>query len=81
MALLLLVVAVAACSSSSSSASKDVTVTACTASPGGGKPSASGTVTNYTSKDSAYLIRVTFADASGNGVGEAVATLAKVAAH
>jgi len=67
-----------ACSSSSSSAKKDVTVTACTADPGGGHPTASGKILNHSSKSSLYAIHVKFKDASGNAVGDGVATVAKV---
>jgi hypothetical protein len=69
----------AACSSSGSGAAKDVTVTSCDSSPSGGHPRASGQITNHSSKDSAYVIHVRFTDASGNGVGDGVATVAKVA--
>jgi hypothetical protein len=66
------------CSASGSKASKDVTITACTASPTGGHPTATGRVLNHSSKASLYAIHVKFADASGNGVGDGLATLAKV---
>jgi hypothetical protein len=76
----LLVVSVVACSSSSSKAAKDVTVTACTASATGGHPTASGRIVNHSSKASLYTIHVKFTDASGNGVGDGLAAVAKVEA-
>jgi cytoskeletal protein RodZ len=60
-------------------AAKDVTVGDCKADPGGGRPTASGTITNHSSKDSAYAFRVEFDDASGNSVSEGAVTVAKVA--
>jgi len=76
-----LAVALAACSSSGSAAAKkDVTITACTASPTGGHPAASGRIVNHSSKASLYTIHVKFADASGNGVGDGIAAVAKVEA-
>jgi hypothetical protein len=36
---------------------------------------------NHSSKDSAYLIHVTFTDPAGNRVGDGVAFVAKVPAH
>jgi len=69
----------AACSSSSSPAAKDVALTSCTPSASGGHPTASGQITNHSSKDSAYVIHVKFSDASGNGAGDGVAAVAKVA--
>jgi hypothetical protein len=68
---------VAACSSSKA-ATKDVTITACTADPGAGHPTASGTILNHSSKSSLYTIHVKFDDASGNAVGDGVAAVAKV---
>ena len=71
--------ALTACSSSSKSAAReDVTVTACTASPTGGHPTATGKIENHSSKASLYTIHVKFTDASGNGVGDGVAAVAKV---
>jgi hypothetical protein len=66
------------CSSSGSKASKDVTITACTASPTGGHPTATGQILNHSSKASLYAIHVKFTDASGNHVGDGVAAVAKV---
>jgi hypothetical protein len=66
------------CSSSGSKAAKDVTITACTASPTGGHPTATGAILNHSSKASLYAIHVKFTDASGNQVGDGVAAVAKV---
>jgi len=73
------VIALAACSSSAKSAAKkDVTITACTSSPTGGHPTATGNIVNHSSKASLYTIHVKFTDSSGNGVGDGVAAVAKV---
>lgn len=72
------VLALAGCSASSDTAKKDVTITACTADPGGGHPTARGQILNHSSKASLYTIHVKFTDASGNGVGDGVAAVAKV---
>jgi P pilus assembly chaperone PapD len=64
--------------SSSSSAKKDVSITACKASPTGGRPSASGTIVNHSSKPSLYTIHVKFKDGNGNDVGDGIAAVAKV---
>lgn len=66
------------CSTSGSTAAKDVTITACTASPTGGHPTATGEILNHSSKSSLYTIHVKFTDSSGNGVGDGVAAVAKV---
>jgi hypothetical protein len=68
----------AACAASSSEAAKDVTVTACDADPAGGKPMATGQITNHSSKASGYVIHVTFIDSSGNKVADGGAAVAKV---
>jgi hypothetical protein len=68
----------AGCAASSKTAAKDVTITSCKASPTGGHPSAQGAIRNKSSKSSAYVIHVKFKDASGNGVGDGVAAVAKV---
>jgi hypothetical protein len=68
----------AGCSTSGSTAAKDVTITACTASPTGGHPTATGKILNHSSKASLYTIHVKFTDSSGNGVGDGVAAVAKV---
>jgi hypothetical protein len=72
---------VGACSKAGSSATKDVSVGACTADPSGGNPVATGQIRNSTGKASAYVIHVKFVDSSGNGVGDGVATVARVEAH
>jgi hypothetical protein len=66
------------CSASGKSAAKDVTITACTAGPSGGHPTASGKIVNHSSKASLYTIHVKFTDSAGNGVGDGVAAVAKV---
>jgi hypothetical protein len=66
------------CSTSGSTAAKDVTITACTAGPSGGHPTASGKILNHSSKSSLYTIHVKFSDSAGNGVGDGVAAVAKV---
>jgi hypothetical protein len=63
---------------SSKTAAKDVTITACTASKTGGRPTASGRILNHSSKASFYTVHVKFTDSSGNGVGDGVAAVAKV---
>lgn len=74
------VLALGGCSSSSSTAAKDITITACTASPTGGHPTASGRIRNHSSKSSLYAIHVQFIDSAGNKVGDGLAAVAKVAA-
>jgi hypothetical protein len=64
--------------SSSKSARKDVKITACTADPSGGKPTAHGTIVNHSSKASVYTIHVKFKDSSGNGVGDGFSAVARV---
>jgi hypothetical protein len=66
--------------STSASAAKDVSISACTASPSGGHPVASGAIHNQSSKASSYTISVTFKDASGNRVSQGGAVVAKVSA-
>ena len=63
---------------SSDSESDDVVVTACNAAAAGGKPSASGTISNATSKDSGYTFLVKFLDPSGNEVSQGTDAVAKV---
>ena len=63
---------------SSNSESDDVVVTACTADPAGGKPKATGTISNSTSKASGYTFRVQFLDSSGNEVSQGTDAVAKV---
>ncbi len=70
--------ALTGCSTSGSSAAKDVTITACTSSPTGGHPTATGRILNHSSKSSLYTIHVKFTDSAGNGVGDGVAAVAKV---
>jgi len=68
----------AGCSTSGKAAAKDVTITACTPSPTGGHPTATGQIVNHSSKASLYTIHMKFTDAAGNGVGDGVAMVAKV---
>lgn len=76
---LLTVLTLAGCSSSKSAAAKkDVTITACTADPGGGHPTATGKILNHSSKASAYALHVQFKDSSGNASGDGVAAVASV---
>ena len=72
-----LALTLASCSSSKS-AKKDVKITACKAGPGNGKPTASGTIVNHSSKTSAYAVHVKFKDSSGNSVGDGVSVVASV---
>jgi hypothetical protein len=73
-----LVAALTGCSASGSTAAKDVTITACTPSPTGGHPTATGRIVNHSSKASAYTIHVKFTDSADNGVGDGLAAVAKV---
>jgi hypothetical protein len=74
----LVLAALTGCSASGSTAAKDVTITACTASPTGGHPTATGRILNHSSKSSLYTIHVKFTDSAGNGVGDGLAVVAKV---
>jgi hypothetical protein len=78
LACLALAIGVVGCSSKDDGAAKDVKVTRCEADPSGGRPTASGSISNGSSKDSAYAFRVRFTDASGNRVSEGAVTVAKV---
>jgi len=66
---------------SSKSAKNDVKITSCQADPGGGKPTASGTIVNHSSKTSRYSIHVKFYDKSGNAVGDGLSAVASVDAN
>ncbi len=48
----------------------DATITACVADPDGGPPRAEGQITNNSSKDSIFFVRVGFYDTAGNRVSE-----------
>jgi hypothetical protein len=72
--------ALTGCAASSKTAAKDVSITACTASPTGGHPTANGQVDNHSSKASAYTIHVKFKDSSGNSEGDGLGVIAKVGA-
>jgi hypothetical protein len=63
---------------SSDSAKKDVTIQACQADPGGGKPKASGQILNHSSKTSNYVVNLKFKDAQGNAVATGVAPVKSV---
>lgn len=63
---------------SSDTESDDVVVTACNPAAAGGKPSASGTISNSTSKDSGYSFVVKFLDPSGNEVSQGTDAVLKV---
>ena len=63
---------------SSDTESDDVVVTACNAATAGGKPTASGTINNATSKASGYSFRVQFLNPSGNEVSQGADAVAKV---
>ena len=76
MAALLTIVALG-CGGKSTS---DATVTACNADPDGAPPHAEGQVTNSSSKDSVFVVRVGFYDSSGNRVSEGVDTIGDVEA-
>ena len=69
---------VGGCAASSKTAAKDVTITACTPSPNGGHPTASGRIVNHSSKASIYTIHVKFKDSAGNGVGDGLTAVARV---
>lgn len=55
------------------------TVTACNADPDGAPPHAEGQITNKSSKESIFVVRVGFYDSSGNRVSEGADTINDVA--
>lgn len=63
---------------STKKAETEISVTACTADPAGGKPKAEGRIVNSTSKPSAYTFRVRFLDPSGNEVSQNTNAVARV---
>jgi len=65
-------------SGSSNSPNADISVTSCAADPAGGKPRASGTIVNHSSKASGYTFRVRFVDTAGNVVTDAPNGVGKV---
>ncbi len=67
----------AACSSNKK-AEQDITITACRADAGGGRPTADGTIVNHSSKASTYVVDVKFYDSANNQVSEGGATVGKV---
>ncbi len=84
---LLLIIAVAVLAvilahrnSSSDKAKKDVTVGACNAPAGGGKPKAVGQIVNHSSQTSNYVVRVKFKDAQGNVVSDGLDAVKSVKA-
>jgi len=76
--LAVVVVLITGCGTSKST--KDATVTACTADTGGGKPTASGTVANKSSKTSTFVLRIGFYDGSNNRVSDGVVNVGNVQA-
>jgi hypothetical protein len=56
----------------------DATVTACNADPGGGQPTAEGTVLNSSSETSTFVLRIGFYDGSNNRVSDAVVNVGDV---
>ena len=69
------VLAVVLVTRTSDDAKDDVNVSACSADPGGGKPTASGEIVNDSSKTSNYVIRLRFNDSDGNAVSEGAAAV------
>jgi hypothetical protein len=67
----------AACSSNKK-AEQDISITACRADAGGGRPTADGTIINHSSKASTYVVDVKFYDSANNQVSEGGATVGKV---
>jgi len=81
--LLLLLAALAAFillkgNSNTEDAKKDVKVTDCKAATGDGKPTASGRITNHSSRTSTYVLKLSFKDAQGNDVSKGVTNVGKV---
>lgn len=74
----LVVAAVLTAGCTSKKAAQDVSVTACTADPAGGRPVATGTIVNHSSQASTYAVDIAFYDSSGNKVSEGGATVGKV---
>jgi hypothetical protein len=64
--------------SSNKAAEKDVSITACRDDPGGGRPTADGTIVNHSSKASTYVVDIQFIDSSGNKVSEGGSPVGKV---
>lgn len=62
---------------STDDAKKDVKTQSCKVDAGGGKPKASGTINNKSSKTSNYTISVKFKDKQGNSVSEGIAPVIK----
>ena len=60
------------------SARADVAIQACQPDPAGGKPSASGTIVNGSSKTSNYVIRLKFKDTQGNQVSNGLTAVKSV---
>ncbi len=73
-----IILAVILASRSSDDAKKDVKVTSCVPGTGGGKPKASGTITNHSSKTSNYVVKLKFTDGEGNKVSEGAASVGSV---
>jgi hypothetical protein len=76
--LALAAVAAALSGCGTSKSTNDATVTACTADPGGGQPTAQGTVRNSSSETSTFVLRIGFYDSSDNRVSDAVVNVGDV---
>jgi hypothetical protein len=73
-----IVIAVVIAGKDTKGAKQDVTVRACNADPGGGKPTASGVILNHSSKTSNYVVKLKFTDAQGNTLSEGAAPVKSV---
>ncbi len=67
---------IAGCGTSTSTA--DATVLTCAVGPGGGQPTAQGTVVNTSSETSTFVVRVSFYDSRGDRVSEGVTNVGDV---
>ena len=61
-----------------SKSTEDAKVTACVADPGGGQPTAAGTVLNSSSETSTFVLRIGFYDPSGNRISESAVNIGDV---
>ncbi|MEA2704546.1 MAG: hypothetical protein QOJ69_63 [Actinomycetota bacterium] len=71
--------AIAGCGTSKST--DDAKVTTCVADPGGGQPTATGTVLNSSSETSTFVLKIGFYDTSDNRVSDAVVNVGDVEAN
>lgn len=76
-----IVVAVVLAGRNTDDAKSDVSVTGCQTPAGGGKPKASGRITNHSSKTSNYVVKIKFKDAAGNAVSEGAAPVQSLDAN